>query len=240
MKKILENLGFSKYKQKAYIALCNLEQATVGEIRKKSKIPSSKIYEVLSWLYESGYISIAIQKPLTYKINNPKSILQSEVKDRISKLKDIELMIKDIALPIEKTDNTNFKIVYGRDAFLKNVKDAVRKSNKEILAIVKHWRSDYELDQLNKEFIKNGGKMKFLGPNSESAKHWKNQGVKVRNYNPEETRFTIWDKKIIAIGFKNKKEYFSLWIENELLGMILANHFNSLWTNSKAKTSPTS
>ena len=59
---ILEDLGLSKREAKAYLALLELGSTTVGEIIKKTDIPSSKIYEVLDRLMKKGLVSYVIIK----------------------------------------------------------------------------------------------------------------------------------------------------------------------------------
>jgi sugar-specific transcriptional regulator TrmB len=235
MEQLLGKLGFSEYKKRAYIAIIKLGRCKAGEVAKKANIPSSKVYETLDWLYRNGYISLVSAKPLIYKANDPKSVLKSDVRDKIAKLKALEEEINKISTNLGVSEKASFEVVYGRDPFFKKVKEAVARSEKSILAIVKNWRLDYELKELNTGFIKKGGKMLFLGPvtsmNRTRVAEWKKIGVKVKNFVPEMTRFTIWDGKLIAIGFKDEKErdYFSLWIQNEHLGKIFTDYFNSIW-----------
>lgn len=238
MKNVLRKLGFSEYKARAYIALVGMKRGSVGEIAKKSNIPSSKIYETLKWLYENGYISIISQNPLVYRANDPKHVLKSEVEARIEALKDIKKEIGRIKTNLEVAERGNFQIVYGRNSFFKKVKEAVSQSRKSIIAVVKHWRIDHELIELIREFIARGGKMRFLGPvntkNRNKVRIWTDIGTEVKNFNPESTRFTVWDGRIITVGFKDSgKDYFSLWIENEYLGKVLTSHFNSIWRRIK-------
>ncbi len=94
MDNILDRIGFSEYKKRAYIALLSLEKAKVGEIAKRANIPSSKIYEILNWLYAKGYISIVSPHPLIYRANDPKPIIGSEIKSQMSILRTIEEELK--------------------------------------------------------------------------------------------------------------------------------------------------
>jgi HTH-type transcriptional regulator, sugar sensing transcriptional regulator len=52
MKEKLISLGFSEYEAKAYLALVRKSPATAYEIAKRSAIPTSKIYEVLTKLLD--------------------------------------------------------------------------------------------------------------------------------------------------------------------------------------------
>ncbi|MFH1211885.1 MAG: helix-turn-helix domain-containing protein [Candidatus Woesearchaeota archaeon] len=241
MDSILDRMGFSEYKKKAYLALVKLEKGTAIEISRKSNMPTSKIYETLKWLYENGFISVVSEKPLTYRANDPKAVLKSEVNSRISELTAIRKDIDKISTSLPVAEKASFQVAYGRDAFYKKVKEAVSRSNESIVAIVKHWRLDYELRVLNIEFTKKGGSLRLLGPvtkeNKSLVEEWKKSGAKTKHYIPDSTRFTVWDEKIIAIGFKEKEknDYFSLWIENEYLGKILTRYFNSIWKSAKTE-----
>jgi len=235
MEKILDEFGFSEYKKKAYLALLKLEKGSACEVAKKANIPSSKVYEVLSWLYAKGYVSIISEKPLLYKANNPKFILKSETKSKIERLKELEKEIdKKFIFPLEVADKSFFQIVKGRDPFFKKVKEAVENSDKKVIAVVKNWRTDKELLDLCSSFIQKGGSIRFLGPINEKNKinvqAFIDVGVQVKEFDPESTRFTVWDGKLVTIGFKeNKKNYLSLWVENKYLGEILCSYFESLW-----------
>lgn len=237
MNEILSQLGFSQYKKKAYLALISLRKASVHQISKKANIPSSKLYEVLSGLYEEGYISLVSQKPIIYVANDPKAVLGSEVKNKLQSLQNLKNKIDSLNLGVGVVQEGKFQITYGRESFFKKVKEAVSKSNQNIVAIVKSFRIDHDLKKLTKQFMDKGGAVKFLGPidkNSLFIDAWKEIGVKIKNFIPEGTRFTVWDSKIIAIGFKDSKEkdYFSIWIENEFLGKILVDYFNKLWAKN--------
>jgi len=238
MEKVLDKLGFSEYKKKTYLALVRMERAKVRDLVKATSIPSSKIYEILNWLYSNGYISIVSQEPLIYRANDPKNILQNEVRARIDKLKDIESEINKINTGLPLIAKADFQILYGRDAFFNKVKESVAKSNKSVIAVVKNWRIDYDLKELTGNFVKNGGKARFLGPINKDSKKlvslWNSIGVLTKNHIPDSTRFTVWDGKIITLGLKDdsSKEYYSLWIENEYLGKILTQYFDKMWLSS--------
>jgi sugar-specific transcriptional regulator TrmB len=50
----LSNLGFSSYEAKAYLALLSFQPATAYELARESRVPTSKIYEVLERLVQRG------------------------------------------------------------------------------------------------------------------------------------------------------------------------------------------
>jgi sugar-specific transcriptional regulator TrmB len=236
---VLDKLGFSSYKKKVYLALLRLGESGAVQLAKKSGVPSSRIYEVLDWLQENGYVSLVGERPLVYKANDPKHVLRSDVRSRMAELREVDAEISRLGagLALGGAGSARFEVVKGRDAFFKKVKQAVASSEKSIVAIVKNWRLDYELRSLTSEFVGRGGRARFLGPvakeNRQLVAEWKKMGVDVKRFLPDTTRFTVWDGRTVAIGFKEEgKDYLSLWIENEYLGRILVQHFENAWKNA--------
>ncbi len=91
---ILENLqqiGYSEYEAKTYLALLKDYPATGYQISKNSGVPRSMVYEVLSKLRTKGAVLETIEGRATYYRPLPPEILlnqhQTEVEDLISKLR---------------------------------------------------------------------------------------------------------------------------------------------------------
>ncbi|MFH1440055.1 MAG: helix-turn-helix domain-containing protein [Candidatus Woesearchaeota archaeon] len=239
MENILRKLGFSDYKAKAYMTLLKLKSATPCKVAKHSKIPSSKIYEILGWLYEKGYIVQTSEKPVVYEANNPKYILGSEVKSRMSDLENIKKEINNIKSDIEITEKGIFSIIKGYDGFFKKMKEVTQRTQNTSLGIVQSWKTDKEILDLEKNAIKRGVKVRYLGPINSKTKPFieirKEFGIEMRNYTSPLTRFAVWDDKILMISIKKdvNEEFMSLWIENEVLSKIFVDYFDNLWKNSE-------
>ncbi|MBT4823830.1 TrmB family transcriptional regulator [Candidatus Woesearchaeota archaeon] len=235
IEQVLDRLGFSEYKKKAYLTLLKLKKATPCKIAKVSGIPSSKIYEVLSWLYEKGYIVQVSEKPAVYEANNPKYTLGSEIKSRMSDLEELKQEVNKIESNIEITEKGTFSVIKGYDGFFKKMKEVTQRSTKSSIGIVQNWKTDKEILDLEKDAIKRGVKIRYLGPIQESTKEFvnirKKFGVEIRDYNSPHTRFGVWDDKIVMISLRKdtKEEFMSLWIENEVLSKIFVESFENLW-----------
>jgi sugar-specific transcriptional regulator TrmB len=242
MRVVLEKLGFSKYKREAYLALTRLGKGTVSQIAKHSNIPSNKLYSALEWLLQNGYVNQISQKPKTYRANNPKEILKTDIKERMQELQELQEKVDKIQTKFDLAEKGYFNIVYGRDAFFKKVKEVHRNTKKSVTGIFKSWRFDSELLELEKKNKKDRVKMRYLGPITKNTKSRVKErakgGAEARHYIPDATRFTVWDERIIVISLRNEKakrteDYFSIWLDNPVLGKILTNHFNNLWDNAK-------
>ena len=239
MEEILKKLGFSEYKARAYLTLLKLKKATPCKLAKISKIPSSKIYEVLGWLYEKGYVVQISEKPAVYEANNPKYVLGSEVKSRIAELEDLKKEVNKIQSEIEITEKGTFSIIKGYEGFFKKMKEVTQRSQKSSIGIVQNWKTDKEILDLEKEAIKKKVSIRYLGPVNDKTmafvKARQEFGAEVRDYSSPTTRFAVWDSKIVMISIKKDKEerLISLWIKNEVLSKIFEEHFENLWKKAK-------
>ena len=73
---IFEDIGLTKREIKVYLALLELGSTTVGNILDKTRIPSSKIYEILRRLQDKGLVSyVKIENKRHYQAADPNSIL---------------------------------------------------------------------------------------------------------------------------------------------------------------------
>ena len=235
MEEILTKLGFSEYKKKAYLTLLKLKKATPCKVAKVSGIPSSKIYEVLSWLYEKGYLVQISEKPVIYEANNPKYILGSEIKSRMNELDELKNQVDKIESNIEITEKGTFSVIKGYAGFFKKMKEVTQRSTKSSIGIVQSWKTDKEILDLEKDAIKREVKIRYLGPVNEETKPFidarKEFGVQIRNHTSPVTRFAVWDSKILMISIRrdDDERFMSLWIDNEGLSKIFEEHFESLW-----------
>jgi len=93
--KVLEDLGLSRREAKAYLALLELGSSTIGDIVKKSEIPSSKIYEVLDRLIEKSLASYIIKKNQKhYQAAEPEAILNS-FEEKKKKFEELLPLLKE-------------------------------------------------------------------------------------------------------------------------------------------------
>ncbi|MCS7386140.1 MAG: TrmB family transcriptional regulator [archaeon GB-1867-005] len=89
----LRKLGLTNYEARAYITLVERGAMTAGSLSKASKIPYSKIYDVLSRLEEKGWIIIERGKPNKYKARPPSEAAKMAIKRIESELKKVERIV---------------------------------------------------------------------------------------------------------------------------------------------------
>src|SRR3989344_9293830 len=87
--KTLEEIGLSRRESICYTSLLELGSSKVGEIIKKTDIPSSKIYEILDKLIKRGFVSYVIKNNVKYyQATDPTCLLQ-HIEERRKKVEKI-------------------------------------------------------------------------------------------------------------------------------------------------------
>jgi sugar-specific transcriptional regulator TrmB len=235
---LLREIGLSPYKIQAYTALLRLRSGTIHQIAKNSNVPACKLYEVLKWLHINGYISLILQKPLTYKANDPIRILDDEVTKKQESLEKISSEIRNLKTFIPEIESDLIEITSSKLAFMKKMKDSLSKSKKSVSYIVGTWSIDNASLKLSKKKVSQGVNIRALGPiNSKTKKRAefsRKNDIKVKNFIPKNTRFSVFDKKTVIIKLrKQESDHISIWIKSEVLGEILEDYFNRLWKEAK-------
>ncbi len=74
---LLIDIGLTKAEAKAYLALLDLDQETIGPIAKKAGVAYSKIHLLLDKLIEKGLASYIVKEKVRYySASNPKKIIE--------------------------------------------------------------------------------------------------------------------------------------------------------------------
>ncbi len=94
--RILKEIGLTDSEIKVYLALLELGSSKKGPIVKKSKITSSKVYEVVDKLIEKGLASYVIKDKVKYFNAAPPSRIKDYLKQKKAKLKEQEAEFEKI------------------------------------------------------------------------------------------------------------------------------------------------
>ena len=86
----LQKLGLTAYEAQVYITLNNNITSTASQISIDSKVPRSKVYDVLKRLNEKGYIEIEKGRPIKYTVNPANDIFKKEKEKLIKQLNETE------------------------------------------------------------------------------------------------------------------------------------------------------
>lgn len=240
-KEILRKLGLTDYESQIILALLSIGSAKVGELSKKCSVPKNKIYESLQNLGKKGLIKEIPSTPKRYFIKNISDleILLKQKQNELKILKDEFIQLKKIKqTKLLKTINEPVGIVYGHEAFVNRLKEALSQVKNENFSVINKIRTDPVIMRLTKEAIKRGAKIRLLTSmqNKSKLREWKKLGAKIKFIDeiPGLT-FSIFDDKIcrLNLNITNNLEDPTLWIENKPFINILRDKFLSIWKIAK-------
>jgi len=105
--KQLINFGFSDKEARIYLALLELEAATVFEIAKQSGINRSSAYVVLEALKKKGFVGFSDEKKIRQYVASNPEILLSAAKSASKKQEDIKNNLESIIPELKALDKRN-------------------------------------------------------------------------------------------------------------------------------------
>ena len=137
----LKGLGLTDYEISVYIALLHIGPSPASEISEESKVPLSKIYEVLRKLEEKGFIQIRKgdmqHKTKIYSALAPNEAVQSVVQNIERELKDYGQIVVDELIPIyEKSGEPEYHqvtLISGTDKLLAKIYATLDNSTDKVL-----------------------------------------------------------------------------------------------------------
>jgi len=149
----LQQIGFSEYEAKTYLALLKENPATGYQISKNSGVPRSMVYEVLSRLHARGAVLETIEGRATYYRPLPPDILldqyQNEIQTLISGLRP---SLKDFFE--NQKDNRVWSIV-DREAIFAYCVQMLQSAKTEVYILVNDISLDYIKDSIENLAQKN-------------------------------------------------------------------------------------
>ncbi|MBU1911718.1 MAG: helix-turn-helix domain-containing protein [Candidatus Micrarchaeota archaeon] len=120
---LLKKIGLTEYESKVYLAFLINHCDSASSIAKTSKVPRTKIYQVLEALAEKGCVDILSGSPLLFVAVSPLELLK-EYEEQFSEL------MKDIDFRRDKMRDKY--IVDNYDVKIKEVLDSLENAKKEI------------------------------------------------------------------------------------------------------------
>ena len=133
----LHEMGLNAYEIDAYIALLEQGQLTALEISEQTKVPYSKMYEVLNSLKEKGWIKNTETRPFKYYPVPPLEATRFTKLRLEDKYQNWENTVSDSLQPLyekrELVERPDMLILRGQQAVLSKLEEVLVKATKEIV-----------------------------------------------------------------------------------------------------------
>jgi HTH-type transcriptional regulator, sugar sensing transcriptional regulator len=171
-KNVLEEIGLTKSEINVYLALLELGSSSTGKIVDKSRVSSSKIYEILDKLMQKGLVSFIIKSGIKhFEAAPPKRIMDymKEKEENLNKQKDkLKSLIPQLELKQymvkSKSEATIFKGLKGAETAFKHMINSMKKGDEWIAFVVDFKDKKYYdlLTRLHKIRSENGFKSRII------------------------------------------------------------------------------
>ena len=247
--KILQNIGLTDGEIRVYLSLIELGPSTTGPITDKSKVSSSKIYNILERLMQKGLVSYIIKdKTRYYQAEDPIKIKEYVInkENEIKKQKEeIDKLIPDLQLKRQLEKNKSEVQVYkgfkGVQTITEHIYSELKRGDTWYnIGVPSHQEEKYHdywyKDHLRR--IKAGIKCKMLfniGTPKEILKQRNTYKDCDARYMPIsiETPSWILIYKDVTVIILPGKEPMSIEINNTQIANSFMQYFNAFWNISK-------
>src|SRR6056297_1051869 len=136
----LKEFGLTDYETRAFIALITNGVSSAKQLSEKTKIPYSRIYDVLVNLENIGWVNVISGRPMKYRAERPAKVAKLAKKQIEEKYSRIETALVEKLEPLfgheDTVDSTPIWILNGD---LKNkVKDMIINCEENLTIFLKH------------------------------------------------------------------------------------------------------
>ncbi|MFA7253967.1 MAG: helix-turn-helix domain-containing protein [Patescibacteria group bacterium] len=234
----LKNLGLNEKEQEIYLALLQLERASVGRLAVKSGLKRSTIYDILYRLQTAGFVSEVEMHGTKIFIATPPQKLKNFLADRQRELEqDLPYLL---SISNSKPMKPKVSYFYGTTGIKQLYDDTLEscKKNDEILAYVTNETAKY-LDQYSTDYVvrrvEKGIKIRGIYQDSlEMKKYFKNNKDQLRTARivdpkkfPMKNEINIYANKMIIIT--HSPEPFGILIESKEVADTQRTIFEMAW-----------
>ncbi len=219
---LMQNIGFSQYEARVYLALLQQPQVSGYEIAKISGVPASKIYAVLSKLVNREAVIAIDDEPVKYIPKPPQEILNNLKSDYLNTVERLDDELEKIYAQHDSADQYIWNIS-GRQSIIERVIEFLKKGRKQIFLSV--W--DEEIDLLAETLKKLHHKsvelhivhfgQKILGFGKE-YRHGREHEIRIKR-GGRRIAVVVDDKQVILGHFSEDEKSSAAWTSNS--GLVL-------------------
>jgi sugar-specific transcriptional regulator TrmB len=230
----MQELGLSKREESCYCVLLEIGETTVGALINKTKIPSSKIYEVLDRLIEKGLVSFVIKSGRkNYQAKSPQIFLQQ----LDEKKKKLEVLVPKL-MSIQNTSAQSVEMFVGAKAiltmFTNIIADVKKGEDYLIFALGEEKKSESENIILRTLTLRR--KDKNLNVMMLKNKKYKNNElhtkIKIKYVDFDFPQgITVFRDKVIFLSWSNPEAPLAVVITSEEFSGEFKKFFGSIWKN---------
>jgi sugar-specific transcriptional regulator TrmB len=144
--KALKELGLTEYETSAYLALVEWGQMPASDISTKSRVPYSRIYDVLGRLEEKGFIQVQKGRPTIYIAKAPSEVVRLVRLDWEDRIETASKTVTDELQPLFEQETAattrDVWLLHGRAAILAKALEMLDSAREEVIVTLPTLSSD--------------------------------------------------------------------------------------------------
>lgn len=236
----LEEIGLTKSEIRVYETLLELGLSTIGNISKKAKVSTSKIYEVLDRLIKKGLVSYSIKSETKYFSAASPSMLKEYIKMKLQKVKQEEKIVNKLIPKLNlkrKLTEKSEAVIYEGVKGMKAIANEILESKEKEFFVFSS--TPYKDELFNRFWINwninqrtdNKIKMKIIfgSERTDFSKEYEKMRFTEVKYikMPTHAGFGVIDNKLIIFTYTSTPYFFL--IVNEDAAKSFRSFFNIIW-----------
>jgi len=231
----LRYFGLNDYEARAYLILIMYGNLTASKICEYTKIPISKVYDVMNKLKRKGLSERWSSKPIKYKAIEPAHAINRILYEKMEAFKELKnkrnILVKKL-IPL-KTSNETWSS-RGKTQFFEKIVHMLSNTKKRGYTITDTFSRYPRLDHVLKLALKRGVKIRMLGAGKLSedslvrALWYVNAGIEIKIFPMDKhPGFTIVDTKEACLKVDNDSNF--IWSSNPAMLKLLDTYFEHIW-----------
>jgi sugar-specific transcriptional regulator TrmB len=237
----LRQFGLNEYESRAYLVLTIYGSSIAAFISEHTKIPSSKVYEVLNTLKSKGLVEVSTSKPKRFKAIDPKCALSNIVEQKqilAETLKQKTEHIVSRLIMSEEKETSQIWSSAGKEMYCNKIAELYKKSRQDIVIVTTDFSRNPCVDDAFLKAVRRKVKVLMictseLKEDSRVRAEWyaKNGAdIKAIPLNTSAS-FLVSDSKELIFNIV-PEQYDFMWSSNIALAYIMKSHFERLWEKS--------
>ena len=140
IKEAMKRLGFSDYNIIIYETLLREKELDARILSQKTKVPYSRVYEILNEMIEKGFIVKLDGRPSTYTPKSPIDVLQGIQEQYEREFRDNSNLVKEPLMSLfseqRSAQTTQMTITYGRPSNVVHMKNLIKNAVRSVSIVL--------------------------------------------------------------------------------------------------------
>ena len=239
--KALKQMGLTEYETQAYLALVDGGQMSASDVSTKSKVPFSRIYDVLGRLEEKQFIQVQKGRPSMYVAKAPTEVMRLIRLDWEERLKESSTLVIEELQPLfekeTKATPRDVWLIHGRAAILAKAMEMFDSAKELVLLSLPSFdMADQDIDTIVERVLDVKADVRILtSAISEGLKALIPENFEVRTRERVFGAGLVVDNKftliMLASGDDNQ-EFLGIYSSHAVFAAMSNSYFESLWKDS--------